>query len=151
MGSDNDGRAPRAKKLRHKQTPFLSKREETKTSRFPSCAHFPVLCLFVLPGGFVLTKRGCQAIFMGVYLSLKLGSCQVGVTIPTESKGCSSWQPGLYQRQAGSLVQSPDSIFSSLWLSKAGGWQGNIVSCEGSSCTGNCGACRWEEDSGICS
>lgn len=64
------------------------------------------------------------------------------------NKGCSSWQPGLYQRQAGSLVQSPDSTFSFLWLSKAGGWQGNIVSCEGSSCTGSCGACRWEEDSG---
>lgn len=73
------------------------------------------------------------------------------MTIPSESKGCSSWQPGLYQRQAGSLVQSPDSIFSFLWLLKAGGWQGDIVSCERSSCTGNCGACRWGEDSGICS
>lgn len=96
----------------------------------------------------MLTKRGCQAMFMGVCLSLQLGTCQVEVTIPSESKGCFSWQLELYQRQAGSLVQSPDSIFSFLWFLKAGGWQGNIVSCEGSSCTGNCGACRWEEDSG---
>lgn len=144
MRSDNDGTAREARKLRHEQPPFLLKREETKISRFPSlfCA-----CLCFLEA-LCSQRGGCQTIFGGVHLSLKLGSCQGEGTIPSESEGCFSWQPGLYQRQAGSLVQSPDSIFRFLWLLKAGGWQGNIVSCEGSSCTGNCGACRWEEDSG---
>lgn len=96
---------------------------------------------------FLCSPRGASQCFW-VFTLPEAGSWQAGVTIPGENKGCFSWQPGLYQRQAGSLVQSPDSIFSFLWLLKAGGWQGNIASCEGSSCTGNCGACRWEEDSG---
>lgn len=93
-------------------------------------------------------KEGAARQYLWVFPLPGAGQLSVQVTIPSGKEGCFSWQPGLYQRQAGSLVQSPDSIFSFLWLSKAGGWQGNIVSCEGSSCTGNRGTCRWEEDSG---
>lgn len=138
--------ATRSHKVEAWKNSFCPKREEAKVF-----LQISILCCFpyfvsVCVALKLFVHRGeCQTPSEGTCISLAhgpLGSCKVKVAIPSEREEC-FLLTGRALSKPGRII-SPESIFSFLWLSKWGWWQGNLVSCEGTRCTMQRQLWRWQ-------